>query len=251
MRRLVPDQGEEDLDELYASLHLPLPPPGRPHTYLGVVSSVDGAAAIGGRTGQLGGDADRRAFSALRETCDAILVGAGTVRTEDYGPPRPREASRRRRVARGLDAIPRLVVVSASLDLDPRARLFSDPGRPPTVLTVEDADRQRRARLADVAEVVSAGTGWVDLAGALRRLRATGVRWLLCEGGPRLAGGLLEAGVLDELYLTVAPVLAGGDGPRIIAGMAASPRAVELREARLHADELVLRYRVGDPPAGR
>lgn len=250
MRRLVPDPGEEDLAELYTALRLPDPPPQRPYTALGMVSSVDGAAAVDGRTAALGGEADQRAFSALRETCDGVLVGAGTARTEGYGPLRPSAASRRRRADRGLDEVPRLVVVSGSLDLDPHARLFADSAQPPVVVTTEDADPQRRARLAPLAELVTAGTGRVDLSAALQRLRSMGMGWLLCEGGPRLAGELVAGGLLDELFLTLAPTLVSGGAPRIVTGHLPGPRPLELLEVREHTGELLLRYRIAAAPPG-
>lgn len=248
VRRLLPDDGrgvETALDELYTDLDFPPPPPHRPHTYLDMVASADGAATAAGRTELLGGEADRVAFSRLREWCDAILVGASTVRVEGYGPPRPREASQQRRRARGLDAVPRLVVVTASAALDPSARLFSDPEQRPLLLVPGDVEAARIAVLTAVADVVEVGRGWVDLRAAMGALRERGVERLLCEGGPSLNAQLLREGLVDEIFLTIAPQLVGASRHRIVQGPLPDPPPLELSELREHDGELLLRYRVG------
>lgn len=245
VRRLVPDCGEEKLEDLYRHLDFPPPPESRPYIYLNMVATADGAAHLGGRTFGMGSEADRLAFRRLREYCDAVLVGAGTVRAERYGPPRLDPEARGRRLRRGLAPVPRMVVVSRSLDLDPQLRLFRDPSNRPAVLTTEDADPERRRRLAPVAEVLGFGVGGVDLPAALGWLRGRGVRWLLCEGGPTLNAHLLAGGVVDELLLTLAPRLVGGDAGRIVAGHLPSALHLDLVELREFRGELLLRYRVG------
>lgn len=244
VRRLVPDCREEPLDDLYLNLELPGPPDGRPYVFLNMVETADGAAHLGGRTRGMGSEADRLAFRRLREHCDAVLVGAGTVRAERYRPPRLDAEARRRRQARGLEPLPRIVVASRSLDLDPASPLFSDAEDPPVVLTVEDPDPARRAGLAAVAEVAGFGEGRVDLEAALRWLRGRGVRWLLCEGGPTLNAHLLGAGLVDELFLTVGPMLVGGGAGRIVAGCLPSLVRLELLELREFRGELLARYRL-------
>lgn len=269
MRRLWPEAVEEDPDELYRDLAIPPGGADRPHVFLSMVSSLDGAASLEGRTVRLGGEADRRAFRRLREHCDALLVGAGTVRREGYASPLLDGQARARRRARGLEEVPRLVVASASLDLDPAGALFAagDAGgragagdgaagaRPggwgrPLILTVEDADPARRRALRGVAELEAVGRGRVELGGALRRLRRRGIVRLLCEGGPRLNAALLEAGLVDELFLTLTAQVVGGPASRIVDGPAGGPRGAELLEARLHDRDLLLRYRLlpGDAP---
>lgn len=242
MRRLYPDPGDEDLDDLYTSLSWPEAPDDRPYLYLDMVASVDGAATAGGRTGPLGGEADRLAFPRLREWCDAILVGASTVRVEGYGPARLTEPGRARRLARGLAAVPRVVVVTASAALDPAARLFSDPSHRPVVLTTAEADC---GHLEDHAEVVRVGSGRVDLPAAVRRLRDDGCGRLLCEGGPHLNAQLFAAGLVDEVFLTVAPQVVGTSALRIVEGEVGGVRPVALAEVREHVGELLLRYRLG------
>lgn len=242
MERLLPDHGVEELDDLYTDLVVPA---GEelPHLYLDMVASIDGAATIAGRTRQLGGSADHLAFRRLRETCDAILVGAGTVRVEDYGPPRRHDGTVERRRARGLSDLPTVVVVSASLALDPEARLFRDPELRPTVLTVADAPQDRRRELSGVAELVSVGTGLVDLRAAMSALADRGWQRVLCEGGPHLNAQLFTLDLVDELFLTVAPTIAGDTDRRIVEGPIGEPRDAELVELRHHQGELLLRYR--------
>ena len=243
MRRLLPDVADEDLDDLYTDLEIPAGEGRRPHLYLDMVASVDGAATIDGRTRSLGGEADHLAFRRLRETCDAILVGAGTVRVEDYGPPRRHDGTVERRRARGLTDLPTVVVVSASLALDPSARLFQDPQLRPTILTVADAPQPRRQELSEVADLVSVGTGVVDLAAGMAALADRGWRRLLCEGGPHLNASLFALDLVDELFLTVTPTIAGETDRRIVEGAIGARRDAELVELRHHDGELLLRYR--------
>ncbi|MDQ3932075.1 MAG: dihydrofolate reductase family protein [Actinomycetota bacterium] len=244
MRQMLPNTRDEPLEDLYLDLSFPEPPAHRPYLYLDMVASVDGAATAGGRTARLSGEADSLAFSRLREWCDAILVGASTVRIEDYGPPRPSAAARARRVARGLPEAPRIVVVTASCSLNPAGRLFSDPSRRPLVVTTEEGHAERLAGLADVADVLQVGTGSVDLASALSQLYRRGVRRVLCEGGPSLNAGLFSAGLVDELFLTISPLVVAGAAIRIVDGkVPQAPLPVKVEELREHAGELLLRYR--------
>lgn len=245
MRRLFPDVADESLEDLYTEIALPAPTGDRPYLYLDMVASVDGAATIDGRTRKLGGEADRRAFSRLREWCDVILVGASTVRIEDYGPPRPSVDARERRVSRGYDPYPRIAVVTASAALNPGARLFSDPQRRAIVFAPDDADARRLDALARVADVRRFGSGRVDLPDALAELRRDGVERVLCEGGPALNAELLKDGLVDELFLTVSPQLVGESAHRIVGELESDePISVVLVEVREHRDELLLRYRL-------
>jgi riboflavin-specific deaminase-like protein len=243
VRVLVPECRQEPLDQLYADLQFPQAA-HRPYLYVNMVATADGAAHLSGRTKGMGGEADRLAFRRLRESCDVVLVGAGTVRAEGYGPPRLDAEAQARRRRRGLEPLPRLAVVSARLQLDPALRVFSDPDRRPLVITTEDADPARRRALEAVAEVVACGRDTVDLPSALRWLHARGARWVLCEGGPTLNGTLLAAGLVDELFLTLAPLLVGGGAGRIAAGPALGPVRLQLKELREYQGELLARYAV-------
>jgi riboflavin-specific deaminase-like protein len=242
VRRLVPDLAEQELEEVYADLVL-LTVPGRAAIALGMVSSVDGGAAVDGLTADLGGPADHLAFRALRGACDAVLVGAGTVRAEGYGPVRGTPERRQRRQAKGLAPAPRLVIVSGSLDLDPDARVFADPPVRPLVVTHMAAPPERVEQLARVAEVLQLGEDEVDLSQLTVALHERGLGRVLCEGGPTLNGALLRRDLVDEVFLTLAPVLVGGDAPRIVVGDEPhDPRRFRLLELRHHDDELLLRY---------
>ncbi len=207
MRLLAPQPDRLTSDDL-----LDLYDPGDgPLLRGGFVLSADGVVAVDGGSRGLQSPADQEVFHVLRAGCDAVLVGAGTVRDEGYGPVRPRPAGQAWRAAHGRSGRPPLVIVSTSLDLPEQVLL------PDTVLvTCEAADSSRRRRLAErVAAVVVAGTHEIDLAAARTALHERGLTRLHCEGGPRLLGDLLVAGLVDELCLTHAPLLVGG-GPHLL-----------------------------------
>ena len=205
-----------------------------PHVRVNFVSSTDGAVTVDGRSGGLGSDADRRVFGMLRELAEVVLVGAGTVRSEDY-----RGA---RKPTRGRAAPPPIAVVTGSADLDPGARLFTDTTVPPIVCTGPDAPQDRRAALtAAGAEVVVLDP--LSPAAVLDELGRRGLHRVLCEGGPRLFGDLVAADLVDELCLTVAPVLAAGAAGRIAVGPPGSPaRPLRLVGALEEDGVLMLRY---------
>jgi riboflavin biosynthesis pyrimidine reductase len=163
-----------------------------------MVVSADGATAVDGRAGDMGGEPDRRLFHALRTVPDVILVGAGTARAENYGPPKARP---------GRPA-PRLAVVTGSGRLEPSLRFFAaaDPALPPPfVITVADCPPERLAALEERAEVIQAGASAADLGVALGALRQRGAQVVLCEGGPTLNGQLVARDLVDEWCLSVAP----------------------------------------------
>jgi riboflavin biosynthesis pyrimidine reductase len=211
MRQLFPDAGGDvDLAAFYAS------PAG---VRLNMISSADGAATVGSKSGGLGGPADKAVFAALRGLCDVILVAAGTVRAEGYGPARLPPEVREARRARGQAPVPPIAVISRSADLDYGSKFFTEAEVPPIVITGE-AGRVKLETAAPKAEVLVAGDEGVDLARALAALSERGLRSVLAEGGPSLNGQLLAAGLVDELCLTLAPRLVGGDARRIVTGSA-------------------------------
>jgi len=251
MRRLLPSLHDEATSDVYDDLVLTGPVDGRSGVSLGMVSSVDGGATVAGRTADLGGDADQAAFAALRASTDAILVGAGTVRVEDYGPATGSPERRTRRVAKGLAASPRLVIVSNRLSLSADARVFADPDHPPLLVTSEQGVAAR-PEVAARGEVLVCGASTVDLVVALQGLASRGLGRVLCEGGPGLNASLFGQDLVDEVFLTVAPTLIGGDAPRIISpGGGHGPRPLALVALREHHSELLLHYRVVRPPADR
>lgn len=244
MRALHPTVEDLELDELYDGLTLDAGDGDRATVALGMVSSVDGAAALDGVTASLGGPADRVAFRRLRAACDAILVGAGTVRDEDYGPPGGSAAQQADRRARGLAPVPRLVIVTGRLGLDPAQRVFRDPARRPLIVTTTRADAARADALAPLADLLRLGDAVVDLPALMRRLPSLGLHRVLCEGGPSLNAALLAEDLVDEVFLTLYPALLGGGAPRIVAGSGATrQRPLTLAGLHEHDGELLLRYR--------
>ena len=193
--------------------------PGRPWVMLNMVASIDGATTVGERSTGLGDEDDLAMFKALRAVPDVILVGAGTVRAEDYGPVRLDNERIERRRALGKADMPRLAVVSGRLDLDPGARLFSKTNLPPLILTGPEADRDRRLSLESVAEVVVLEN--LNMETVMGHLSEAQV--ILCEGGPSLNAQLAAAGMIDEMNLTVAPLLVGSASKRIVEGASVDP----------------------------
>ncbi|MEV6427100.1 pyrimidine reductase family protein [Nocardia sp. NPDC051463] len=208
---------DDDLAELYAyPARL-----DRPWVRANFVSSIDGAATSGGLSEGLGTPADKSVFTMLRELADVILVGAGTVRAENYGGARADPQRRRALYDRGLGghrdgAPPPIAVLTASAAIEPGSRLCTDTSVAPIIITTVAAARDRKQQLRDAgARVVEAGDIAVTPKGLLRALEEFEVRRVLCEGGPQLFGELLGADAIDELCLTTAPVLVGGTARRI------------------------------------
>ncbi len=240
VRRLWPDPAAvDDVDALVAAEERP-PPVGRPWLLVNMISSLDGAITVEGRSGGLGGPADRAVFHALRAAGDVVLAGAGTVRAERYGPARPSEAQRAARRARGQAEAPAIAVVTRSLDLDLTSKLFTAADPPTIVITCAAAPAERRHLVAEQADLIVAGQDDVDLAAALAELAARGVDVVTCEGGPRLNGDLLAADLVDEWNLTLAPVLVGDTSDRASTGpRPAAPRQLRL-DRLLEGDGLVI-----------
>lgn len=247
MRQWYPDVRDESLETVYEDLADEWA--GR-HVALNMVVSVDGAVAVDGVSGALGGEGDLAGFRALRAAADVVLAGAATVRHEAYRPVRVRQAWQQRRRDRGQAAVPPVAVVSRSCDLTGAEALLEDAAGL-HVLTCEAADPGRRRDLeARGVTVVEVGAATVDVAGAVAALQERGMRRVLVEGGPSLNGQLLAAGLVDEVFVTLGARLVGSDGPGLAGPPLPAPVPVHLREGRVHGDELLLRYAVGAPPRG-
>lgn len=204
-----------------------------------MVASIDGATAVDGVSGGLGGAADKEVFRAIRAVADVILVAAGTVRAEHYGPPRTTPDQQAARVARGQRPFPRLAIVSGSLDLDESSSLFTEAPEPPLVLTTDDASLERITALSAVAEVLRIGPAPLAPPAVVAALAGRGTQVVVCEGGPSLNGQLLAHDLIDEVNLTLSPLLVGGHSAR----MAAGPETSGTRLALAHlweADGLLL-----------
>ena len=241
LRRLLPDAGSLTADELVATLDLAAGAlESRPYVVVNMVATADGRASVAGRTAPISSVADRQMFHALRTRVDAVMVGAGTVRTERYGRLVRDSHRREQRVAAGLDADPLAIVVSGRLDLSSDLPLLADSASRVVVITASDASIEGCA-----AQVEYLRSSPVDLPGALARLRAEhGVRSILCEGGPSLNAALLADALVDELFLTTVAKLAGGAGALTIIGSAPidEPVDVSLRWLLECDGELFARY---------
>lgn len=242
--RTLDQISDAELADIYA-----YPPSGNgPFVRANVIATLDGSAVgSDGRSGSINDTADARVFALLRGLADVVLVGAGTARAEGYRAAVTHPRWRALRSALGLTPHPALAVVSGSLDLpdalssppaparspvpgsasvaagslsDGRAEATPEAG-PVLVITTETADPARvdrlTKRLGPVA-VLRVGHGQVDVGAALDLLGTCGLRRVLLEGGPQLLGRVSQAGRLDELCLTLSPVLVGGDGPRVVGG---------------------------------
>ena len=206
------------------------------------VASLDGAVTLDGFSAGLSGPGDKLIFDALRMVCDGLVVAAGTVRSENYDALRLDATRRAWRVAHGLPPFPLMVIVSRSLAFDLSQEVFADAPIRPVVVTHRGAPPDRRREVEAVADVIAAGDQQVDLAAGLAALHERGVTQLLCEGGPQLFGALTSADLVDELCLTVSPLLVGGEAGRIVAGGHGPPRAMALRHVLTADDMLFLRY---------
>jgi riboflavin-specific deaminase-like protein len=226
LRRLLPDQGITTVAAQLAGLDLkPLAPPERPYLILNFASTLDGRAAISGRSGAIGSDTDTEMLQRLRTRVDAVMIGAGTMRAERYGRIVSDPNLRAYRERTGLAHDPLAVIVSNRLELPWDADLFTDGGGRCVIFT---ASEDEPPETATPVRIVRHPDG-VELDRALAWLRhERGIRSVLCEGGPTVHGRLREGGLADELFLTIAPKVAGGEGPRILEG------------ARPHVDELEL-----------
>jgi riboflavin-specific deaminase-like protein len=217
--------------------------PERPYVFMNFVSTLDGRAALDGSTRALGGPADLEMLLALRDVADAVLIGPGTVRAEGYARLVGGEERRAARVAAGLAADPAAVLISRRFDIPWEAGLFAAPDQPVIVYTSAAAVRAAPAVAAPVEIVVLERC---TPAAALADLRARGVRALLSEGGPTLFQGMLAAGLVDELFLTLTPVLTGDVGETAILSGPRLPAALrsELRWVLRSEQDLFLRYAI-------
>jgi riboflavin-specific deaminase-like protein len=214
-----------------------------PHLRANFVSSLDGAVEIDGQSKALSSDSDSRLFSRIRMLADVVMVGAGTIRDEGYNPLRLSAASREWRRASGLPENPTLVVVSSRLELSPVNPIFQSAVRP-IVVTHAASPPERREALAEVAEVFVLGAAEVDLTAVVKEFGERGMPQILCEGGPHLLGSLTEVDLVDELCLTLAPLLAGPGAGRITAGPETTLTRRMTLESVMTADDgyVFLRY---------
>jgi riboflavin-specific deaminase-like protein len=241
VRRLFPDEGETTVAEQLAELDLkPLAHPDRPYLILNFATTLDGRAAISGKSGAIGSDTDTEMLQRLRTRVDAVMIGAGTMRAERYGRIVSDPQLRAYRERTGLAHDPLAVIVSNRLELPWDAGLFTDGGGRVVVFTASD---EKPPETATPVTIVRHPDG-VELDRALEwLLTERDIRSVLCEGGPTLHGRLREDGLADELFLTIAPKIAGGEGPRILEGALPDIDLVELAWLLESKGELFARYR--------
>ena len=200
-----------------------------------MVASLDGGTTVHGRSGGLGNAADEHLFALLRDMADVILVGAGTVRAEHYGGVRLTEERVARRLRWGLPATPPPIAVVAARGLDPLSPLFTDTVTSPIVVTTPVGTQQ----VFPGVQVITSNDGRIDLAAALQALRRSGFRHVHCEGGPNLLAALVARDLLDELCLTISPMLLGtGSAPMVPparrAGALVAGRCARCRGSPVH-----------------
>jgi riboflavin-specific deaminase-like protein len=214
-------------------------PADRPFVYVNMITTLDGRSAIDGRSAGIGDEADLEMLLGLRTLADAVLIGTGTVRAEGYDRLVRSEERRARRVAAGLAGDPLAVLISRRFDIPWDAGLFAAAEQPVLIYTGIEAPVPAVAAPVEVVTLVDPTP-----AAALADLRGRGVRALLCEGGPTLHGALHAAGLVDELFVTLAPLLTGDEHePTIIAGgRLPVPVGLTLRSVERHGSELFLRY---------
>jgi riboflavin-specific deaminase-like protein len=245
MTQLLPEHRATTVGEVTGSLSLGAHASSeRPYVIVNFVATADGRTAFQGRSGGLSNLGDRAMFHGLRESVDAILAGTNTMRDESYGRLVRDPERRSRRAAAGLRPDPLAVVVSRSGDVPTEIPLFQDPD---SRIVVFGPDGLELPEVPARVELIRLDPGRLTLTTALRRLRAEyDIRSLLCEGGATVFGALLHEDLTDELFLTLAPKLAGGgEGP----GLTSGPALPELRELRLvwaleREQTLFLRYAV-------
>ena len=222
-----------------------------------MVATADGAAAAeSGLSGEISSAGDRLLFNTIRGLSDAVLVGAETIRREGYSPLRPRHELAARRAEAEQSPVPRLAIVTRSGNLDVESTLFTESVDPPIIFVPESIDDDTRSRLSQGAEVIAVGTDGVDIEAALRYLNSIGLRRVVCEGGPSLLGQMAAEHQLNELCLTITPLLSGGayrsgeSVPRILdhAVLADSPQNMRLVHVLEDGGSLFLRYVLTDSP---
>jgi riboflavin biosynthesis pyrimidine reductase len=207
------------------------------------VSSADGAVELGGTARALSNAPDQQVLRLGSDLADVVLVGATTAVVEGFRGLRPDQRTLDRRRRHGLADIAPTAVVTTGRSLPVDASVVTEAATSTIVLTCASAPEYLRRGWADAgAEVLVCGDDAVDLVAAVDLLVERGLRWIDCEGGPALFGALLSAGLVDELRLTVSPVLVSGAAGRIATGDPIDPADLSLASVLAEDDVLLLRY---------
>ncbi|WAC94375.1 pyrimidine reductase family protein [Mycobacterium sp. Aquia_213] len=208
-----------------------------------MIYSADGAAVFGGRVGPLSSQTDQQLLKVLRGFADVVLVGAATARAEDYGPVQLSETQQAERQRAGKSKPPPIAVISQTGELP--ARLVSDPSQPPLLVTCAESAARHNRSSEQRCGVLVAGEDTVDVARAVALLRAHGLSRVLCEGGPTLLDELVNADIIVEVCVTLAPKLAASQpvGHLRRPSRLPLPAALRLEHALAYDDYLFLKYR--------
>ena len=246
MRQLFPELADEVDDAELERMYGYPEPLHTPWVQVNFVASADGASTVEGRARGLSSPGDSRVLALGRDLADVVLAGAGTARAEGYRGIKRTELRAERRARLGLTEIPPVAVVTRRCSIEPSSPLITDTLVPTIVLTCANAPAERRAALSAAgADVVVAGETTVDLALAFGALADRGLNRVNCEGGPQLFGELIAADLVDQFCLTVAPLLTGGDAPRVGHGLALPQTPLRLDVASVLTEDgyLMIRYR--------
>jgi riboflavin-specific deaminase-like protein len=242
--------GTVDPETAYMDLGLPAGL-ARPHTVLTMISTLDGKAVVGGAgsTWGLGTEGDHLLFKQIQRNCDAVIVGAGVMRVDDIPYPRITPEEAERRTLSGLRPKPLWILVSGSGRVSPDLRVFRGDPANTLVVTTEQADAAALKALEGRTQVRRLGSNTVDVNALMQALRTDyGIRRLNSVGGPLLNGTMLEAGAIDELFLTLAPKIQNGrNAVTLFEGQGLPPDrlvAASLVSLYRSGDELYLRYRL-------
>ena len=254
--RLFPEPVSNlSVEEVYADLDLSPGKLGRPYTIINAIGTLDGRGAVGGKSTPIGSEVDHHLMRNIRANVDAVLVGAGTLRSEDLTLSVYESLARRRR-ERGMAKQPLSIILTSSGNVPADRRIF-DPNAESDVLIFagSHASRQDLVRLSRLATVrrssaTSSATGISELEEILETLADEfAVRHLLVEGGPKVNHSFLEARLVDELFLTLSPKIAGGDSRFLVDGkeLPHNGDSFNLISAHLSDSEIYLRYRLRPP----
>ncbi|MCI2416749.1 dihydrofolate reductase family protein [Saccharopolyspora sp. K220] len=240
------DLDEQQLEHLYAY------PETRRWLAVNYVSSADGAVEVGGRARELSNPADQKVLKLGSDLADVLLVGATTAMVEEFRGVHPDEATLERRRRHGLRDVPPTAVVTTGRSLPSDAPVIAAAATPTIVITCAAAPVKKQKAWEEAgAELLVVGEDSVDLAAAIEALADRDLRRIDCEGGPHLFGGLLAAGVVDELRLTISPLLVSGTHERIATGVSLEPVDLSLASVLAEDGAMLVRYLVRNQPVGR